>query len=100
MTLTTSLSETTCYRQLGHAMTNLPTKFEVPIFIHYGPTLDTISITIITQIHRHRSANSYSSENCKLPQLGSRWSWCQRMLCNLWAQGALPPPPDRFSCRM
>jgi len=36
MTLTTPLSGTLCYRLLGHAMINLPTKFEVPNFTRYG----------------------------------------------------------------
>ena len=33
-------SASCCYRQLGHAMINLPTKFEVPNFTHYEKMKD------------------------------------------------------------
>ena len=36
MTLTTPLSGTVCLDRLGHAMINLPAKFEVPVFTLYG----------------------------------------------------------------
>jgi len=36
VTLTTPLSGTVCYRQLGCAIVNLPTKFEVSNFTRYG----------------------------------------------------------------
>ena len=35
LTVTTLLSGTVCYRQLGDAMINLPAKFEVPNFARY-----------------------------------------------------------------
>ena len=34
--MTTPLSGTFVTDRLGHAVTNLRTKFEVPIFTHYG----------------------------------------------------------------
>ena len=36
MTLTTPLSGTFVAHRLGHAVVNLPTKLEVPIFTRYG----------------------------------------------------------------
>ena len=40
VTLTTPFSETVCRRHLGHAMINVLTKFEVPVFTRYGNMKD------------------------------------------------------------
>ena len=44
MTLTTPHLGTICHGQLGHDMINLPTKFEVLNFTHYGNTKGTANV--------------------------------------------------------